>query len=134
MLSLAVVIPRTPQAIETALSLPLTMNVPVIAPEVEPMIRATATDPPMDPRAWKSLLVTALLKLSTVEIGVAECEGFGQGVSVGEGFGHGDNVGEGVGGAVRVGTAKSAPGLGPPLVVGAPPLQAAANALSLIHI
>src|ERR1035437_109863 len=128
MLSLAVVIPGPPQAIETALSLPLTMNVPVIAPEVEPMIRATATDPPMDPWAWKSLLVTARLKLSTVEMGVSECEGFGQGVSVGEGFGQGVNVGEGVGGAVRVGTAKNAPGLGPPLVVGAPPLQAATNA------
>jgi hypothetical protein len=98
------------------------MNVPVIAPDVEPMTSATATDPLIDPWAWKSLLVTALLKLSTVETSVAEGEGFGQGVSVGEGFGQGDNVGDGVGGAVRVGTAKNGIGLGPPVVARAPPL------------
>src|ERR1035437_8867159 len=122
MLSLAVVIPRTPQAIETALSLPLTMNVPVIAPEVEPMIRATATDPPMDPWAWKSLLVTARLKLSTVEMGVSECEGFGQGVGGGGGFGMAFTVGGGGGGSVGVGKGKTPQGLGPPRFVGAPPL------------
>jgi len=91
------------------------------------MTSATATDPLIDPWAWKSLLVTTLLKLSTVEMGVAEGEGFGQGVSEGEGFGQGDSVGDGVGGAVRVGTAKNGTGLGPPVVVGALPLQVATN-------
>ena len=93
MLSFVVVMPKTPEVVETALSPPLTMNVPVIEPEVEPTTRFTLIDPSTEPCAWKSPLVTMALKLSTVDIGVGEGEGDGEGDGVGEGEGDGDGVG-----------------------------------------
>src|SRR5664280_2373729 len=77
MLSYVVVAPRILKAIETSLSPPLILNVPVTGPEVEPKIRFTLTDPSTVPWAWKLLLAIFALKLSSVDIGV------GVGVAVG---------------------------------------------------
>src|ERR1035437_1305081 len=117
MLSFAVVMPKTFEVVETALSPPLTMNVPVSEPEVDPTTRFTLIDPRTEPWAWKSLLVTMALKLSTVDIGVGEGEGDGEGEGVGEGEGDGEGVG----------VAKTRMGLETPPGVAAVPPQAATD-------
>jgi hypothetical protein len=81
MLSYVIVRPNIVEVMETSLSPPLTLDVPLTGPDVEPKATAALTVPETEPWAWKPGLVTLATKLSSSDIGVGV--GVGVGVTVG---------------------------------------------------